>query len=284
MPKMGGIELLSNMRKMDMDIKMIFVTGYGELDTAVNSLRLGASDYLLKPCEAEELFDSINRCLGNGKYIEVEKNKIDESYQLKESSHRIKNNLAAIASLVSLYQNEIDDDGVIDFLDMLKVRIDAVAIIHDHLNSFNGNKFNIEEYFQKLCTHLISTLQMPSCRIIFDLNIDSLPVLNTAIIPLGLIVSELLSNSLKHAFSNKREGNIHISLKKVKDLVVLFYTDDGNGFPEEFSLEDSGSFGLKLITILADQLDGNLEIKFHENPQFQFQFHTRNILEKENTK
>jgi len=181
---------------------------------------------------------------------------------LGEIHHRVKNNLQIVHSLLGLQSTNITDEVVVGMLRESQNRIRSMALIHQTLyESKDFARVDFRNFLESLVPTLISSYGMGSERVALDLrSLEVLLPINTAI-PCGLIVNEIIANSLKHAFPNDRSGKISIDLAhRDPNSVRLSVSDDGVGIPESQNLEDATTLGLQLVTMLVDQLDGTLTI------------------------
>ena len=183
---------------------------------------------------------------------------------LQEIHHRVKNNLQIVSSLLALQGRKIEDEKVAAALNDSQNRIRSMALIHEQLyESRDLARIDFAAYLDKLSGALLRSYAAEAG--VVTLTIESDPVLlgiETAI-PCGLIVSELVSNCLKHAFPRGSKGEIRIELRRSgEDRYVLVVRDDGQGFPKELDYRKSKSLGLRLITNLAEsQLRADLEVR-----------------------
>jgi two-component system sensor kinase len=180
---------------------------------------------------------------------------------LKETHHRVKNNLQVISSLLSLQSEAIKDQHDLTLFKESQDRIKSIALIHEQLyRSQSLSAIDFGEYVRILSTGMMRSY----AREEITLNLDIAPVqfsLDFAI-PCGLIINELLSNALKHAFPNGRQGNIRIQLKSDDDdKYVLTVMDNGIGLSEDIDLDNTPSLGLQLISTLTKQLQGKISMK-----------------------
>ncbi|UOG39526.1 PAS domain S-box protein [Leptospira noguchii] len=180
----------------------------------------------------------------------------EKEVMLKEIHHRVKNNLQVVASLLSLQSEHYGNERISRILKECERRIQSMALIHKELyQSENITKIDFYDYLDTL---LVSLLHSFGKEKKVEFKISSKPnfvSIETAI-PLGLIVNELATNSLKYAFSNGKDGLISVHLRLDVLESVLEVEDNGIGMPEEFDLDKSESLGLKLVEILARQLRG----------------------------
>lgn len=174
---------------------------------------------------------------------------------LREIHHRVKNNLQMISALLYLHGKSVDDSTAQEALMESQNRVQSMAMIHQNLyQDENLLGVSIQDYLDKLLSHLISSYNIEKNRITIHkkINIPQLDV--DTVIPLALIINELISNALKYAFRDGRKGEISIFLGHHETGIRLEVSDDGIGLPEHFALETSSNFGLKLINILSDRL------------------------------
>jgi two-component sensor histidine kinase len=199
----------------------------------------------------------------------------------KEIHHRIKNNLQVISSLLDLQAEKFEDETVKEAFRESQNRVISMALIHEELYRGAGtDTLDFSAYFQKLAENLFQTYSFNSknIRLCIDLEENAFFDMDTAV-PLGIIVNELVSNSLKHAFTEKQEGEIRIQLCREeqnnemhKSLFSLTVSDNGKGIPEDLELENVESLGMQLVITLADQLDGEIELKRAQGTEFRVTF------------
>ena len=209
----------------------------------------------------------------------------------KEIHHRIKNNLQVISSLLDLQaekfsnRKDIKDSEVIEAFRESQDRVISMALIHEELYKGGGfETLNFLPYIEKLTENLFLTYRLGNKDVSLNMDLleDAFFDMDTAV-PLGIIVNELVSNSLKHAFHNRNDGEIRINLRReegrIIPVLVLTISDNGIGLPEYHDIEDLGSLGLQLVTSLVDQLDGELELKRSNGTEFIVRF---TVTEKDN--
>ncbi|AKB27388.1 sensory transduction histidine kinase [Methanosarcina siciliae T4/M] len=206
--------------------------------------------------------------------------KIEEARK-KEIHHRIKNNLQVISSLLDLQAEKFLDKEVLEAFRESQSRVLSMSLIHEEL--YKGGEtdtLDFSAYLRKLSGNLLQTYSLCSknVHLHMDLEENSFFNMDTAV-PLGIIVNELVSNSLKHAFSGNKEGEIRIRLCREEknneiqeSLFSLTISDDGKGIPENIELENVESLGLQLVNILVDQLDGNIELKHDQGTECRIEF------------
>jgi two-component sensor histidine kinase len=195
---------------------------------------------------------------------------------LKEIHHRVKNNLQVICSLLSLQSRKIEDQELLQMFEESQNRVRSMALIHERLyRSDDLSSVDFGEYVRNLATQLVQSYRRGLGPV--DLRVDAADVelaINAAV-PCGLIVNELVTNSLKHAFVDGRPGEIHIELRPERDhLVTLAVGDNGVGFPDEVDFRQTDSLGMQLVNTLANQLGGTVELSNGQGTRFEIRFAT----------
>ena len=201
---------------------------------------------------------------------------------LSEIHHRVKNNLQIISSLVDLQYSSSPAMISSDRLGTIRNRINAMGIVHEILyNSEDFQKVFLKEYIERLTENLSSNLSADNTRIDYRFIIeDGLSINFDTAIPVGLILNEIISNSLKHAFQGRDTGTITIAgQKEADDIYLIEISDNGCGIPENTPEED-GSLGLTLINILIQQLKGTIETSTDGGTSFSIRFQKTSKEEK----
>jgi len=180
---------------------------------------------------------------------------------LREIHHRVKNNLQIIISLSNLQLRQIQDPVMRQVLAETQNRVRAMALVHEKLyKSESLSDIDLVDYIRFLTTQLFAYYETGSRRMVLKTDIEKITLpINTAI-PLGLIINELVSNALKHAFPPGTKGVISISARRDGDTISLDVGDTGVGFPADVDWRNPGSLGLRLVTSLVKQLDGTIEL------------------------
>jgi two-component sensor histidine kinase len=182
---------------------------------------------------------------------------------LQEVHHRVKNNLQIICSLIHLEASSMENSSpMADSLADMEARVSAMALVHDLLYlSDDLSHIDSASYVQQLVAQLGSAYVDDRKRIELRLSIGDVPLSLEKAIPCGLLINELVTNSLKHAFPSGRKGTIRISMAREGNSISLEVADDGVGAPgPERPKSASGSIGLKLVDALASQMQGTYEI------------------------
>ena len=191
---------------------------------------------------------------------------------LKEIHHRVKNNMQIISSLINLQSLRIDDKKTSKLLQSSQNRIKSMAIIHEKLyQSKDFTNVDLSDYVKSLTNHLLTTYGVDKKKIKFHTDIKDIFLDINRAIPCGLIINELLTNSIKHAFPDGNRGEIKVAIRNQKNRKKeLIVSDNGKGIPENFDIKSTKSLGLTLVKILAEQqLRGSFHLK--KNPETRFQ-------------
>jgi len=197
---------------------------------------------------------------------------------LREIHHRVKNNLQVVSSLLDMQARRARTEDSIDVLTESKNRINAMALIHAQLyESRDLAEINMKGFVNKLLLQLLQSYPVEDTEITKTVSVADYPVPISLAVPVGLIVNELLSNALKHAFVGRKEGKIEVNLTASEEgRINLTVSDDGVGLPDGFDIDKTGTLGLRLIKILTeDQLHGTLEIISEKGATFNIEFDIR---------
>jgi two-component sensor histidine kinase len=180
---------------------------------------------------------------------------------LHELYHRTKNNIQIISSLLSLKSNALTDKDARNILDDMNNRIKTIGTIHEMLqNSSNKSEINLADYIKQITTLILKSYNDLSERISVKLELeDTYTQIDTAI-SCGIVVNELITNSIKYAFPDNRRGEIHVNLSSQKDVIHLRVSDNGIGLKGKSTSE--GSLGLKIFQLIAEnQLNAETNIE-----------------------
>jgi PAS domain S-box-containing protein len=181
---------------------------------------------------------------------------------LKEIHHRVKNNLQIISSLLDLQAERVPDPQVRAVFAESQHHIQAMALIHESFyRSRNLAHLDAADYLRRLSQRLFEAYQHPDGRITLTLELDTVALEPNRAIPCGLLLNELLSNCLKHAFPNRQTGEIHIALRACQEQVTLSVRDTGVGLPEDLDIRHTDSLGLQLVYLLTEQLGGTITLE-----------------------
>lgn len=200
-----------------------------------------------------------NQLLGE-KNKQVQQALEDKETLLKEIHHRVKNNLQIISSLLSLQSRRVDDPKVLEAIQDGQNRVHSMALIHENLyQDENLVKVDAQLYIDQLIENLIRSYNVNPQGVTFTKNIDYLTLDVDTLIPLGLILNELISNTLKYAFEPNKPGQVSLSLKQQEQGLLLNISDNGQGFPPNFDAQNLKSLGFRLIHSFTKKLNGVLK-------------------------
>ena len=236
------------------------------------------SRYQLKQRTNQKLEENQRELDQKNSYLErlnTEQEKLlkEKEWLIKEVHHRVKNNLQMVTSLLSSQTTYLDNDAAILAVNDSLRRMQAMSMIHQKLyQDDNVSTIFMPEYIDELIHYLRDSFD-DKHRIIFNQNIESLNLDVTQAIPLGLILTESIVNSIKYAFLNSKAGIVDISLgQDGTDHLLLFIADNGSGLPEGIDKSPLNSLGLDLMQGLARQLKGTFEIKNKNGVQIKIRF------------
>ncbi len=205
----------------------------------------------------------------------IKKQKEEKEVLLKEIHHRVKNNLQVINSLIRLQCAYTDDQEALDLFDECQNRIISMALIHEKMyEAHDLSNINIQEYIAELSQNLLRSYRLnKQVELYIDVSVKTLTL--DTLIPLGLLLNELISNSLKHAFKDDAEEGV-ISVKLDRDPVsgkfVMEIGDNGIGLPEDFTFNSAQTLGIELVVTLSSQLDGTIERMDKPGSYFKIEF------------
>jgi len=192
---------------------------------------------------------------------------------LQEIHHRVKNNLQVISSLLYLQSRSVEDESVLAVLQDSRSRVRSMALVHEKLyESPDLAHIDFADYVRTLVDHLIQSYEVDMRAIRLRVNVAKVLLGIDTAIPCGLIIHELVSNALKHAFPQGGGGEIHIELSREDNRFTLTVSDNGVGLPEGMDFRNSGSLGLQLVNTLVEQLEGTIELDRSEGTRFTIVF------------
>ncbi len=285
LPDGKGTELLPAQEE-SMRFPAIVMTSYGNEQIAVDAIKGGAIDYVVKSdMTFMDMPHIAKRALREWNYI-VEKRlaekKIHQSLQekeflLKEIHHRVKNNLQVISSLLRLQSMHVEDQMALKLFQESQNRVQSMALVHEKLyRSDNFSEIDFADYVKSLTKSLYRAYQTNPNQITLNIDVEHTAIGIDIAVPCGLVINELVSNALKHAFPKEwaQKAEITIELHPKEDkMIELIVKDTGIGLPDDFNLETASSLGLHLIHILiVDQLKGSIILKSKPGTTYQIQF------------
>jgi len=192
---------------------------------------------------------------------------------LKEVHHRVKNNLQVISSLLSLQAQTVKDDETRRLLEESRNRVKSMAYIHMQLyQSKNFAQIDFAPYVRSLAKNLLESHRKNGEAVSLDVRVDDIFLSLDTAIPCGLIINELISNALEHAFRNAPEGRITVDLHRDGKKHVLVVSDNGIGIPHEIDVQNTESLGLQLVSALVNQIEGSLNLERDQGTAFKVSF------------
>jgi PAS domain S-box-containing protein len=207
---------------------------------------------------------------------------LEKETLLKEIHHRVKNNLQIISSLLRLQSRQIQDQQTLELFKESQNRVQAMALIHEKLyQSSNLAQIDFQEYITTLVEHLCRSYDIHQPAITIKINVEPVPLPIDTAIPCGLIINELVSNSLKYAFPGNQGGEICLKLQfgasscnapVDTEQFILTVRDNGIGLPENLDFRNTSSLGLQLVCRLAKQIRGSLELNRRQGTEFNLVF------------
>jgi PAS domain S-box-containing protein len=192
---------------------------------------------------------------------------------LKEVHHRVKNNLQVVSSLLFLQSQTVKDEETRRILEESRNRVKSMAFIHKQLyQSTNVAQIDFSPYVRNLTRNLLESYKTNGNGVALDVRVEDVFLSLDIAIPCGLIINELVSNALKHAFLNGSKGQISVDLHRVGEKNVLIVSDNGVGLPGEIDVLNTETLGLQLVSALVMQIDGRLELVRDKGTEFKISF------------
>jgi len=196
----------------------------------------------------------------------VEQSLKEKDVLLKEVHHRVKNNMQIISSILNLQSSYVTDKYTLSLLKESQNRIKTMAYIHESLyQNKSFTSVNFSDYIQTLAKNIIQSYVISSEKIELILNLEKINLNLDISIPAGLIINELITNAIKHAFPEQKKGAIYLNLKSENNYIYLEVIDNGIGIPAGIDYNNTNTLGLQLVNTLIDQLDGEIKFKSENN-------------------
>lgn len=229
--------------------------------------------------EEKELVDDLGLQLGVMVENKLAQKAIQASLRekealLREIHHRVKNNLQVISSLMSLQADRISDDEARKMLKESQTRIRSMAFIHEKLyQSRDLSKVDFASYIRSLAASLFQSYMLDPGQVRLETDLEDVGIDINSAGPCGLLVNELISNALRHAFPAGRKGTVRIGLRRETDgTIMLRVADDGIGLPETLDIRKADSFGLQILGLLVEQLDAKIDLDRTNGTTFTISF------------
>lgn len=200
-----------------------------------------------------------NKIIGE-QLIDLSKTLEQKQVLLSELQHRVKNNLQHVISILEIQKESVDFNNIDELIRGNQNRIHSMALLHKKLNvADNANDVDLKRYVAELAELVKDSYDNRQKKITLNIQCDVESISIEKALPLGLIITELVSNSMKHAFKKRSIGIIHIEISKEKNTNQLYYADNGDGF--DFNIPSEKGLGQEIIKGLIGQLDGTFEAK-----------------------
>jgi two-component sensor histidine kinase/CheY-like chemotaxis protein len=305
LPDMEGVELLAPLKELHPDMEIIMVTAHASLETAVYALNRGASLYITKPLNMEEVIPTIKEVLEKQRLVmenkrllqelkhelaerklaeeklkkyrdqleemvkertaklaetneELQREIAEKELLLKEIHHRVKSNMQLISNMLGIQDSQIKDEAARKVFREGWGRIRFMAMVHEKLyqsDDFTG--INFAEFTKSLL------MKIGIKNVYLDINLA---------IPCGLIINELVSNSLKYGFQEQQKGEIIIQFESKNSIYELTVADNGTGFPKYLDFRNAESLGLQLVRLLCKKINATIELDRSKGTRFKIVF------------
>jgi len=309
MPGMDGYELAEFIRAEEKarHVPIIFMSAvYSDDYYVFKGYDAGGVDYMVKPYNPTVLLSKVNvflqlhrqhtELLKYREHLEeqveqrtvelqreiTERKRMERSIRaslkekevlLKEVHHRVKNNMQVIVSMLNLQSRYVDDEQAIEAFRKSQNRIRTMALVHEKLYQTKDlARINFAEYTRDLTNYLLSAYGAAAGAITLKINTEDVSLSIDTALPCGMILNELITNSIKHAFPGGRGGEIFIELRSDNNNLILTVGDNGAGIPEGLDLPNAESLGLQLIDSFVEQLEGSVELNRKDGTEFRITF------------
>ena len=261
-----GHEALRVPHAAELGLKSLAVVPLYRYDTRIGALNVGSfTRHTFSQAEKELLI-----AIGNEVGVVIAKLQADELIRitlkeketlLKEIHHRVKNNMQVISSLISLQAQQATEPETVEMLKESQSRIRSMALIHEKLyRSDSLAEISFRDYVDSIVDELLGMFNVAPGAITITTDVENVLFGVDTAIPCALIINELVSNSLKHAFPDGAPGEVTIALHQINGTCELTVADNGVGPPPNFDFRATDSLGMQLVTALINQLDGTITL------------------------
>jgi two-component sensor histidine kinase len=320
LPDMKGVELLAPLKEMHPDMEVIMITAYASLETAMSALNRGASLYITKPLNMEEVLPPINEVLKKQRLAlenkrllqelkrelaerklaeeklkeyrdlleemvkerttklaetneELQREITEKELLLKEIHQRVKSNMQLISNMLSIQDSQIKNESARKVFREGWGRIRFMTMVHEKLyQSDDFTRINFAEFTKSLLNDILGTYNIDDDTIDLKIDIKNVYLDINLAIPCGLIINELVSNSLKYGFQDQQNGEIIIQFESKNNLYELTVADNGEGFPKYLDFRNAESLGLQLVRLLCKKINANIELDRSKGTLFKIVF------------
>lgn len=264
-----GLDILPAIVEMPDRPPVVYVTGAGDASIAVEALKHGADDYVTKSVSTD-FFDllvaAVKQALQRARFRReaaaaqeaVRQARDRAELLLREVNHRVANSLSLAASLVRMQASLINDPVAVGALQETQVRIHAIGKVHRHLYaSSQVGVVDLDDYLKSLLDELQSSMRDDARQYDIALEVDAVQLTTDKVVPLGLVVSELVTNAFKYAYPAGSAGEIRVRVLRRDDTIELVVEDDGDGFDSDMPAKGTG-LGTKILNAMAATMGGTL--------------------------
>ncbi len=249
---------LSTIQEYTKGISLVEHQGVLKLDRPINKRT--------KNDELASTVDAINFMYRNAvkTYQKLEARTKEKNILLKEIYHRTKNNMQVINSLLMLQGARYPGEEMQKLVDDMSSRIKAMSLVHELLyESEDLSHISLKYYIEKLASLILKCFSVSSDKVSVEIEMDDMELLIDTAVPLGLVLNELITNSLKHAFPEEQRGKITIGIsRRQSGIIEIVFSDNGTGFSDEINFENKETFGLKIIKgLIEQQMNGTVRFE-----------------------
>lgn len=266
-----GLDFLETLKSRHVHVPVVYVTGSSEATIAVEALKAGAADYVIKTVGEDFwplLINSIEQALENADLRaaqeraeqEIRAGKERAEILLAEVNHRVANSLALVAALIRLQVTSHDDEAVKIALSETQARISAIASMHRSLyTSDDVRHVEMDRYISTLASELAESMAKDRRKSNIVCALDPLSIASDRAVSVGMIVTELLTNAIKYAYPGDNDGEIRVTLTRTSDEeAILAVEDDGEGFDPDGPIQGTG-LGSRIVASMAKTMGSGIK-------------------------
>lgn len=320
LPDMQGVELLAPIKELHPDMDIIMITAHASLETAMCAMNRGASLYITKPLNMEEMLPTIKEVLEKQRLTmenkrllqelkrelaerklaeeklekyrdqlekmvkertaklaatneELQREIAEKELLLKEIHHRVKSNMQLISSMLSIQESQIKDESARKVFREGWSRIRFMALVHEKLyHSDDFTRINFAEFTKSLLNDILGIYNVSPDTINLKIGIKNVYLDINLAIPCGLIINELVSNSLRYGFREQKKGEIIVEFESKNSIYELRVGDNGKGFPKYLDFRNAESLGLQLVRLLCKKINASIELDRSKGTRFKIVF------------
>lgn len=250
---------------------LLILVGYGFMDKRRTNQKLTLQNEAIR-LQNEEIRQQNEEIQQQND--EIQRREEEKTLLLRELHHRVKNNLYMVSSMLKLQAGQLNDPQAVEAVSQSRQRLDAISLVHNELyrDERNISNVNMLKYITELLNNMKQAFGLHQQRPLeVNVRIEDMTLDVESAIPIGLIINELLTNSLKYAFTGVEQPVISVALEQPDpERLHLIIADNGPGLPPDFDLKEAKSFGLRLVHALTRQLKAKYQIETHNGTQFIF--------------